>query len=240
MPQYDEWKTATAARRKRLAVDFVRDNPHIVAYWFQRRMELFKKHVLFPKYNVVDWWDRYEWQARGSTHSHRLYYCKDTPNPDVELASGSSVFTIQRFADYWGRHISAMHPRSDPQALVDEGLTLSLPFSEMGFSFGELSSILTRCYEHICTDQYCLRKDKTTKTMRCRFEAPWPVRDTPTFEKPVGKSYQRFLAVRNNVRLNAYSRLLPLSWRANTDIQVCTSTSGVVQYMDVYVGKGEV
>jgi ATP-dependent DNA helicase PIF1 len=240
MLQYEQWKVATAAKRRRLAVDFVRDNPHIIAFWFQQRIELFKKHVLFPKYNIVDHWDRFEWQARGSTHSHGLYYCAETPNPDVELAPNSSVFTVKRFAKYWDRHISAIHPQSDPLALMDEGSTLSLPFSEMGYNNGELGSILTRCYEHVCTEQYCLRKDKVTKSMRCRFEAPWDLRDTPTFEKPVGKSYQRFLAVRNHARLNAYARILPLGWRANTDIQVCTSTAGVVQYMGVYVGKGEV
>jgi ATP-dependent DNA helicase PIF1 len=240
MPRYQEWRVATAAKRKRLAVDFVRDNPHIVAFWFQKRIELFKKHVLFPKYKVVDFWDRFEWQARGSTHSHGLYYCADTPSPDVELSSDSSELTVARFAQYWDRHISAIHPRPDLSVLVDEGSTLSLPFLEMRFTNGELGSILTRCYKHVCTEQYCLRKDKITKSMRCRFEAPWPLRETPTFEKPTGKSYQRFQPVRNHARLNAYSPILPLGWRANTDIQVCTSTTGVVQYMGVYVSKGEV
>jgi ATP-dependent DNA helicase PIF1 len=240
MPHYPEWNIATADKRKRLAVDFVRDHPHIVAFWFQRRIELFKKHVLFPKYKIINSWDRFEWQARGSTHSHGLYYCADTPNPDIELASNSSTFTVAWFAQYWDCYISAVHPQSDPQALMDEGSTLSLPFSDMKSTHGELGSILTRCYEHICTEQYCLRKDKATKSMRCQFEAPWDLRHTPTFEKPVGKSYQRFLARRNHARLNAYARLLPLAWRANTDIQVCTSTAGVVQYMGVYVGKGEV
>jgi ATP-dependent DNA helicase PIF1 len=45
--------------------------------------------------------------------------------------------------------------------------------------------------------------------------------------------------MRNHSRLNAYVRLLPLAWRANTDVQVCTSTAGVVQYMGVYAAKGE-
>jgi ATP-dependent DNA helicase PIF1 len=86
MPQFKEWKVSTAARRARLAMDFVRDNPHVVAYWFHRRFELFKTHVVKPKFDVVDHWDRYEYQARGSAHNHGLYYCRNAPDPDLELA----------------------------------------------------------------------------------------------------------------------------------------------------------
>ena len=211
MPRFEEWKTATSSGRARLAHDFVRDNPHVVAYYFHQRFDLFKKHVITPKFNVIDSWDRYEWQARGSTHSHGLYYCRGVPDPDRELGHDRTAFSIARAAQYWGYHISAMHPNPGPQALLDEGSTLALPFKQMTWTFGELSSILTRCYEHRCAPVYCLRKDKNTGLEVCRFDAPWSCRQEPTFEQPPTKSFLRFYAKRNYTRLNAYVRLLLLT-----------------------------
>jgi hypothetical protein len=109
----------------------------------------------------------------------------------------------------------------------------------MTFSFGELGSILTRCYLHRCWTSYCTKKNKTTGREVCRFEAPWATNDGPSFEKPIGKSYLRLRAHRNHSHLNAYNRAFVLGWRANTDIQVCTSTAGVVQYMGIYASKGK-
>jgi ATP-dependent DNA helicase PIF1 len=239
MPQYLDWSRATTRTRIRLAQDFVRDYPHIVAFYFHRRFQLFQKTVVFPKYNVIDYWDRYEWQGRGSTHNHGLYYCQGYPNPDHELSLNAVPTAKAQLAKYWGHYITAIHPDPNPQELAEEGSALSLLFSEMTFKFQELSSILTRCYMHRCMSSYCLRKDKNTGAEVCRFNAPWALSKIPSFEKPIAKPYYRFLAKRNNQRLNAYSPLLVLGWRANTDIQVCTSTTGVVQYMGVYASKGE-
>ncbi|KAF2464486.1 uncharacterized protein BDR25DRAFT_154652, partial [Lindgomyces ingoldianus] len=51
--------------------------------------------------------------------------------------------------------------------------------------------------------------------------------------------YKRFTAKRNYMRLNAYLPILALRWRANTNIQVCTSTTSVVNYIGVYTLKGK-
>ena len=240
MPDFSAWQGATHSERMRLATVFVRDNPHVVAAYFHLRFNLFRKLVINPKFHVKDHWYRYEWQGRGSTHSHGLYYCEDVPDPDVELGSSLTPFRLARFAQYWGCHVSGIHPEPVPDVLVEERSTLSLPFIEMEFNLHDLSSILTRCYLHRCFAAYCLRKDKTTGLEVCRFEAPWPLLNDPTFNKAPGKSYYRFQPRRNHPRLNAYSNILALGWRANTDIQVCTSTTGVVQYMGVYASKGEV
>jgi hypothetical protein len=53
----------------------------IVASHFHLRLEVFFQVVLFPKFNIVDHWHRYEWQARGSSHSHGLYWIDGIPDP---------------------------------------------------------------------------------------------------------------------------------------------------------------
>jgi ATP-dependent DNA helicase PIF1 len=77
-------KAATRDARIRVARDAVRDNPLIVDYHFCRRFQLFKRDVLFPKFNLVDSLDRFEWQARGSAHNHGLYWCEGAPGNEVE------------------------------------------------------------------------------------------------------------------------------------------------------------
>jgi ATP-dependent DNA helicase PIF1 len=71
LPRYDEWKAAPSDQRVRIARENLRDNPYIVAYHFYRRLQVFKDKVLKEKFNVVDQWSRFEWQARGSVSSSR-------------------------------------------------------------------------------------------------------------------------------------------------------------------------
>ena len=68
MPNYDAWREATGRDKMRIAVENIRDNPHIIIYYFYKRFNLFIKYVLIPKFGVIDYWNRYEWQGRGSPH----------------------------------------------------------------------------------------------------------------------------------------------------------------------------
>src|SRR6184192_595270 len=55
------------------------DNPHLAAWYFEKRFKLFMEKVLIPKWNLDDWWYRFEWQHRGSTHVHGIGKRKDAP-----------------------------------------------------------------------------------------------------------------------------------------------------------------
>src|ERR1043165_8449087 len=55
------------------------DNLHITAWYFEKRFKLFFEKVLVPKWNLKDWWFRFEWQHRGSTHVHGVAIRKDAP-----------------------------------------------------------------------------------------------------------------------------------------------------------------
>jgi len=48
MPRYSEWRDATGAVRIRIARTNPVDNPHIAAYHFHRRTQLFRDLVLGP------------------------------------------------------------------------------------------------------------------------------------------------------------------------------------------------
>ena len=55
------------------------ENPHITAWYFERRFKLFFEKVLVPKWNLEDWWFRFEWQHRGCSHVHGIAKRKDAP-----------------------------------------------------------------------------------------------------------------------------------------------------------------
>jgi ATP-dependent DNA helicase PIF1 len=82
LPEYhSRWQPGDQKQRLRLVRDNVCNNPMVAAYHFHRRLEVFFQTVLFPKFNIVDHCHCYEWQARGSSHSHGLYWIDGIPNP---------------------------------------------------------------------------------------------------------------------------------------------------------------
>src|SRR5687767_8586757 len=48
------------------------ENPHIAAWFFNKRFDIFLKDVLIPQWDLEDYWYRYEWQHRGSVHVHEI------------------------------------------------------------------------------------------------------------------------------------------------------------------------
>jgi hypothetical protein len=107
LPNYQEWKQGTAAERIRYSRENLRNNPHIVAQWFHIRYLAFKKEVLTKKFNIVDDWNRYEWQGRGSTHNHGVYWISGAPESEIMHIQND---LRDAFAEFWGILISAVNP----------------------------------------------------------------------------------------------------------------------------------
>ena len=55
------------------------DNPHLVDWFFTRRLESFLKHWLYETLDAEWHWYRYEFQARGSIHCHGTAKLKSDP-----------------------------------------------------------------------------------------------------------------------------------------------------------------
>ncbi|XP_044715216.1 ATP-dependent DNA helicase PIF1 [Hirsutella rhossiliensis] len=105
MPRFQEWKAAPEAARMVLSRQLLRDNAHIAAYHFYKRYTLLTTIVLKQKFNLTDLWGRYEWQGRGSSHHHGLYWLSG--HPDLDPDDNRSR---ERFARIWGYHVSAVNP----------------------------------------------------------------------------------------------------------------------------------
>ncbi|KAJ3902033.1 hypothetical protein F5879DRAFT_766891, partial [Lentinula edodes] len=84
----------------------------------------------------------------------------------------------------------------------------------------ELAQYLNRFQRHTrCTAGYCLRRNKETGQLFCRFGFPWKERVTSEYVRDPGRDFAEFHTRRNDPLLNSYNAAFTLGWRANVDIQ---------------------
>lgn len=259
MPEYEDWKAVDEQARMAKSRRLLRENPHIAAWHFHSRNKLFRKIVLAKKFNLADFWYRYEWQGRGSSHCHGLYWFDGSPDPDMSTSESR-----ERFARIWGYHITAVYPQQNQGA--DGANPLSLDPLETGVTWEWLNRIVNRCQRHHCSTAYCLRLTKRdaqrareaearTETGEaageatrehqpppdptCRFLFPRPQRDAAEVVKRQGKTWWSFESERNDSHMNQYNPLIALCWLANTDCSPCTGVEAVINYAAKYCSKSE-
>ena len=58
------------AHSYRVRMKDLNENPAIAGYYFQKRWNIFFENYIKPVFKVTDYWWRYEWQHRGSSHIH--------------------------------------------------------------------------------------------------------------------------------------------------------------------------
>ena len=238
MPDYDinspESANSYRARNKNL-----NNNPALAAFYFQMRWELFYEEVLAKKFKIKDYWWRYEWQHRGSSHIHGFLWIEDAPSVDkLDLSQEADKRT---FINYWDQHISTIHPnRSSAPAAVHPSAQL---FETLHDTKQELAEMLNRfqCHNR-CTEGYCVRRRKAedgTETKYCRFGFPFDVRPASEIIRPLGKDFQEFHTRRNDPELNPFNPTFILGWRANIDIRPVLNREAVIAYVAKYASKGE-
>ncbi|CAA9956395.1 Helitron helicase domain protein [Pyrenophora teres f. maculata] len=209
MPRYEEWKAASSDVRVRIARENLRDNPHIVAFHFYRRLQVFSEEVFRDKFNMVDFWNRFEWQARGSTHNHGLWWSDGAPD-----AAGLDLSEEAReaFAKFWGIHVTAINPEPDSGARpATEDSTIQAPGVELENNMSTLSSTINRVQGHKCTKAYCLRKNKATGADECRFLLPDELYDEAKVDQHPTRPYKQFFPARNDSYLNKYNQLATMA-----------------------------
>lgn len=246
MPEYDRWCSADERTRMSLSRRLLRENPHIAAWHFHLRYKVFREVVLVKKFNLEDWWDRYEWQGRGSSHNHGLNWFKGAPEPDMSTSEARA-----EFARIWGYHVSAVNPEPDQIGHGgDGGNPLSVDALATQPTWQWLSSIVNRCQRHHCSNSYCLRRNKeavrdaNTRALpppdpQCRFHFPHEPHGEPQIIHPPGRSYWAFAGARNDAYMNQFNPLISMCWLANTDISPCTGKEAVVNYAAKYCSKIE-
>ncbi|XP_044717424.1 PIF1-like helicase domain-containing protein [Hirsutella rhossiliensis] len=126
-----------------LSRQLLRDNAHIAAYHFHKRHTLFRTIVLKQKFNLTDSWGRYEWQGRGSSHHHGLYWLSGHLDLDPDNDQSPDAAALQSRL----RHIKylVVDEKSmlglEQLARIDSRLRQAFPQRNLEF-FGGVSVLL--------------------------------------------------------------------------------------------------
>lgn len=167
IPGYEIWQAASQEDKMKLARKMLNSAPHIAAHWIYFRFNSFQTTVVRPKFRVVDFWDRWEWQARGGGHDHGFVWSKQDLLPYLDLENKESR---DNFAAFWGYHISAINPsppgdEDNPPSIDNRCLqadATQLPTWEY------LTSVILRVQVHICAVIRCLRQKKQDRRSATR------------------------------------------------------------------------
>ena len=91
-PGWSEVSQANDSVRRRFIWDRVQDQPHIIAHYVTIRRKAFMEYVISPLFKYEDYWDRDEWQNRGTKHDHGLIWIPDAPPMDQDTEESRRVF----------------------------------------------------------------------------------------------------------------------------------------------------
>ena len=219
----------------RIRMANLNDNPAIAAYYFQKRWEIFFKEVVKPQLKVVDYWWRFEWQHRGSSHIHGFLWLENAPSvEDLKLDDDQSV---HQFVTFWDPLVSTWNPKpTHPPAAVHPS---SRAFTTLSDTQQELVELINRVQRHAKCSSYCLRRDRVTKEEVCRFRFPQDLCELTELVQKEGESLPEFLTKRNDPLLNSYNPTWILGWRANMDFRPVISPHAAISYISKYVSKAE-
>ncbi|GLB43925.1 hypothetical protein LshimejAT787_1501090 [Lyophyllum shimeji] len=139
MPNYDPEQEEDAAAYRTRMKD-LNENPAIAGYYFQKRWQIFFEYYIKLKFKVKDYWWRYEWQHRGSSHIHGFLWLEDAPQ--IESLDTSNPVDLQNFINFWNQHVSTWHPdMTCPPAAIHPSARL---FTTLEDTKLELAEMLNR------------------------------------------------------------------------------------------------
>jgi ATP-dependent DNA helicase PIF1 len=235
MPAHPGTPPETEQEAYRIRMANLNDNPAIAAYYFQKRWEIFYEEVVKPQLDVVDYWWRFEWQHRGSSHIHGFLWLRGAP--PVEGLKLDDDESVQTFVGFWDLLVSTWNPKpTHPPAPVHPS---SRAFTTLSDTQQELVELINRVQRHAKCSSYCLRRDKTTREEVCRFRFPQDLHDLTELVQKEGESLPELLTKRNDPFLNSYNPTWMLGWRANMDFRPVLSPHAAIAYISKYVSKAE-
>ncbi|KAK3922134.1 ATP-dependent DNA helicase [Frankliniella fusca] len=220
--------------------DLLQKNPYIVDSFFHERVECFIETILKPKFKVLDYWYRVEYQHRGSPHIHGVFWFEGAP--DVSSISPDNEEKLKEVKAYYDQLITAVNPNPSCECLGVHPCRLL--FKDVINKSKEdveqdLAKLLVKCQRHTkCSEETCL-KAKSGGLKKCRFNFPQPLRENSVlfFDEQGVLQYE---PARNDPLLNKFLELFIKVWRANFDISPVTNKQKLIMYLAKYISKSEI
>lgn len=211
------------------------ENPHIAAWFFNKRFEIFFNDVLKRQWNLEDWWYRFEWQHRGSVHVHGIGKIQNAPS--IEWAKmKDDENTMNQVVKYLKNLVTTMNPR--PIAPIPDRHPCQKRHDELNDDIQDYVDLINKLQRHTrCSPSYCLRVNKTGQ-QTCRFGYPKEIIEH-TFVRDDGRGQPELVTARNDPLINPHSRIQLQGWRANVDLKPVLSIHAALQYISKYASKSE-
>ena len=247
--------------------DILRSNPVTIIRMFEKRVEALMRDLILspaqPLGEVLDFFFRVEFQARGSAHIHSLFWIKDAPQLDVDPEEKVTAFI--------DRYVSCQLPdeATDPELhkIVKEVQTHSKNHTKsckkgnkhcrFGFPKRPVENTFISRPTPSDPDRPCPRKESKDKLK--------PVWDLLQEEDAASKTIHDILAqcemsydeyenclhnmndhsaimMKRNVQdcwINGYNPDLLRAWNANMDIQFIDNPESCIMYLMSYISKPE-
>jgi hypothetical protein len=166
MFEYNVYFNTIEKEKHRLMFRLSQKNFHVVIEYLNRRFRLFFEKILRKKFEIKDFWYRYEWQTRENDHVHDFVWLKN-------------VFSLEQLKTYfvfWNTLIIVINSEHVFSFATRHSSNVSC-FERNNIKF-ELAKLLNRVQRHIvCTLVYCLRQNKKTKKVVCGFHYSRSKRD---------------------------------------------------------------
>lgn len=211
------------------------DNPSTVAWFFERRCNIFIKDFMMKQFKIIDYWFRFEWQHRGSPHIHGLLWLQDAP--DVDDIDSLDEEERQQIVDYFDQFIAATIGQRFIVALENHPCKKRYTDLSNEEKHSDLDRLLSGVQRHSRCGSYCLRRDRAGRRMACRYKFPINEENVSRLVKEDG--HWKFLPKRNDTLLQRYNPSISQAWRGNTDFSAIISTETVMHYIAKYASKGE-
>ena len=157
--------------------------------------------------------------------------------PDVSNLHNLPEQENEHILSYFDKLISAVNP--NPDCKRSEEHPSRKRFREVHDYDEDVAQLLRTVQRHTkCSKDYCLRQNKRTKTIECRFQFPKDETDHCAF-KLSDSNTSEFCPKRNDKWLNKYNRFILQLWRANIDVSPVLSKEALMMYLAKYISKSE-
>lgn len=157
--------------------------------------------VLIERFNITDFWFRYEFQHRGSPHVHGLFWFKDAPDISNGLVNDNDEFEYS--LEFFDGLISTMNP--DLNIVYQDNPCMQL-FSDVEDNkhLEDYSKLVNHFQRHSKHFKYCFEKGKK----ECRFKFPKELKEESELKYIESSGQFEFIPKRNDELINPHSRFI--------------------------------
>ena len=178
------------------------NNPHIAAWFFDKRFQIFLKTVLISKWGLEDYWYRYEWQHQGSVHVHGTEIMRNAPLFDWDNMKNNND-EMSRILSHFDSLITTINPC--PDAPVPDRHPCQKGNEELCDNLQDYIELVNKLQKHTrCNPLYCLRSKDGQQY--CRFGFP---KDNVehSFIHENDRGQPELITSRNDPYVNSHNRL---------------------------------